>query len=78
MENEEIIVKAEDLKLRIQAVIMQDIDLLKDTDDLGYTSWLSASRVVNDIICEKKNRKNQKFQKIHRKKNLIDFILPKL
>lgn len=70
--NSEIIVKEHELKLKIQQIIMQDIDLLKSTPDLGYTSWLTAEHIVNDIICEKRNKK------VHRKKNFVDFFLPKL
>ena len=78
IENSEIIVKAHDLKLKIQKAVIQDMDILKNTPDIGYSSWLTASRIVDDIICEKRNRKEQKDQRVHRKKNFIDFILPKI
>ena len=68
MENSEIIIKQHDLKLKIQKAIMEDIEILKGTPDIGYTSWLTSERIVNEILTEKT---------IHRKKNFIDLILPK-
>ncbi|MBP5470979.1 MAG: hypothetical protein J6Z11_17250 [Candidatus Riflebacteria bacterium] len=74
-ENEEIILKTHDLKLRIQAAIIQDHKALKETDDVGYTSWIIANHIVDGII---RDKEELKAKRIHRKKNFIDFFLPKL
>ena len=72
LDNQEIVVKQHDLKLLIQKFIMEDHELLKNTPDIGYTSWLTAERIVNNLVSQKIS------QRMHRKKNFIDFILPKL
>lgn len=68
----ELIIQKHDLKLKIQKQIMDQIENIKNTKDLGYTSWQVAEAVVESI------RKDKEEQKIHRKKNFIDIILPKL
>lgn len=72
IDSEELIIQKHDLKLKIQKQIMDQIENIKNTNDLGYTSWQVAEAVVESI------RKDKEDQKIHRKKNFIDIILPKL
>lgn len=49
----EIVIKDNDLKLQIQKAIMDAYKDLKDTQDIGYTSWVVAEKVVDNI---EKNR----------------------
>ena len=49
----EIIIKDNDLKLQIQQAIMDAHTDLKNTQDIGYTSWVVAEKVVDNI---EKNR----------------------
>lgn len=72
IDNEELIIKQHELKLKIQKAIIEDQQIYKTTPDIGYTSWLTAERIVNDLVVEKESKK------AHRKKNFIDFFLPKL
>lgn len=44
----EIVANANDLKLRIQKEIMDKHQELKDTQDIGYTSWQIACAILKD------------------------------
>lgn len=54
----EIIVKDKDLKLQIQEAIMEAHNDLKNTQDIGYTSWVIAEKVVDKIEKNREKRKN--------------------
>lgn len=60
----EIVAKADELKLRIQKEIMDRHQEIKDTTDIGYTSWLIACAILKDY----------EEGKIHRRDKLLDFI----
>ena len=54
----EIVIDEKDLKLQIQKVIMDNYNDLKNTQDVGYTSWIVAEKVVDKIEKSKEKRKN--------------------
>lgn len=54
----EIVINEKDLKLQIQKVIMDNYNDLKNTQDVGYTSWVLAEKVVDKIEKNKEKRKN--------------------
>lgn len=54
----EIVIDEKDLKLQIQKVIMDNYNDLKNTQDVGYTSWIMAEKVVDKIEKSKEKRKN--------------------
>ena len=62
----EITINDQDLKLRIQAEIMRSIESLRLTNDIGYTSWEIADKIVEQIKDDKKV--------IHRNKNNLDYL----
>ena len=62
----EITINDQDLKLRIQAEIMRSIESLRLTNDIGYTSWEIADKIVEQIKEDKKV--------IHRNKNNLDYL----
>lgn len=49
MFDHEIVINEENLKLLIQAEIMNKFKDLLESKDLGYTSWKIAEDVVNKI-----------------------------
>ena len=61
----EIVAKSHELKLRIQKEIMDRHQEIKDTTDIGYTSWLIACAILKDY----------EERKIHKRNKLLDFIV---
>ena len=64
----EIVAKTHELKLRIQKEIIDRHQEIKDTTDIGYTSWLIACAILKDY----------EEGKIHRRNKLLDFIESRL
>lgn len=61
---EEIIIKKNDLLLAIQRGIMYAEEDLNETKDIGYTSWIVANLIVNELLKEKLKKKQGKVNKI--------------
>lgn len=57
IDNGEIIVKKHDLKLKIQKAIVKNKSLIKDTYDIGRTTWDIAEEVLKEIMLEKQTSK---------------------
>lgn len=70
-DNEEIILKKKDLLLAIQRGIMYAEEDLSETKDIGYTSWIVANLIVNELLKEKLKKKQGKVNK------LLNFLLDK-
>lgn len=70
-DNEEIILKKKDLLLAIQRGIMYAEEDLNETKDIGYTSWIVANLIVNELLKEKLKKKQGKVNK------LLNFLLDK-
>lgn len=68
---EEIIIKKNDLLLAIQRGIMYAEEDLSETKDIGYTSWIVANLIVNELLKEKLKKKQGKVNK------LLSFLLDK-
>lgn len=68
---EEIIIKKNDLLLAIQRGIMYAEEDLNETKDIGYTSWIVANLIVNELLKEKLKKKQGKVNK------LLNFLLDK-
>lgn len=68
---EEIILKKKDLLLAIQRGIMYAEEDLNETKDIGYTSWIVANLIVNELLKEKLKKKQGKVNK------LLNFLLDK-
>jgi hypothetical protein len=68
---EEIIIKKNDLLLAIQRGIMYAEEDLSETKDIGYTSWIVANLIVNELLKEKLKKKQGKVNK------LLNFLLDK-
>lgn len=64
----EIVANAHELKLRIQKEIMERQQYLKDTDDIGFASWVVACAVLKDY--EENN--------LHPKNKFLDYLKTKL
>ena len=62
MFDNEIIIGKEDLKLRIQKGIMDHLADIRNTADIGFTSWEIADLIVEKIITDKnyKHKSNKK------------------
>lgn len=60
----EIVAKVHDLKLRIQKEIMDRHQEIKDTTDIGHTSWLIACAILKDY----------EEGKMHKRNKFLDFI----
>ena len=70
--DDEIVVKRHDLLLAIQGGIITSITNLRQTDNIGYTSWIVANAVVDSLLKQKRERKeNKKVNKI------LNFLLDK-
>lgn len=57
IDNSEIVVKKHDLKLKIQKAIVKNRGLVKDTHDIGKTTWDIAEEVLKEIMLEKQSSK---------------------
>lgn len=68
---EEIIIKKNDLLLAIQRGIMYAEEDLNETKDIGYTSWIVANLIVNELLKEKLKKKQGKVNK------LLNFLFDK-
>lgn len=68
---EEIIIKKNDLLLAIQRGNMYAEEDLNETKDIGYTSWIVANLIVNELLKEKLKKKQGKVNK------LLNFLLDK-
>ena len=59
MFDHEIVIGEEKLKLAIQSEIMKRINELRQTTDIGYTSWTVSESIVDNIKSYKqKSKKN--------------------
>lgn len=67
--DDEIVVKRHDLLLAIQRGIMTSITNLRQTDNIGYTSWIVANAIVDSLLNQKRERK-----KVNK---LLNFFLDK-
>ena len=67
--DDEIVVKRHDLLLAIQGGIMTSITNLRQTDNIGYTSWIVANAIVDSLLNQKRERK-----KVNK---LLNFFLDK-
>ncbi len=76
IKNEEIIFKEHDLKLAIQAEIMEQHHNILSTGDIGYLSWQIATQVVENQKKIKRKNKDKKVNKLL--KSLLDFSKIKL
>lgn len=69
IDNSELIVKKHDLKLKIQKHIMENKNEIANSQDIGYTSWVIANAVLDEIKEEKSHP-----QKINK---LLNFFIDK-
>ena len=70
MFDQEIVINDHELKLRIQSEIMHRLEDIKNTQDIGYTSWEVATDVVERIKTDKNYR--------HKSKKFLDIFEAKL
>lgn len=60
IDDSEMIVRKHQLKLQIQKAIIENLDLIRCTYDIGRTSWETAEKVVTEFEKRKEEKQSRR------------------
>lgn len=73
IDDSELVVQKHQLKLQIQKTIVENLNNVKNTQDIGRTTWEIAEKIVGEIMKRKQDSK-QTSQVINKfLKKVVDF-----